>query len=252
MMKRIALCLSFPAALIVLWQTASSAGLLSPAYFPAPSQTFAALVALFESGRIWAPLGATLSRMLVGWLLACVVGIALGGLIGSSWRAREYLRPMLEFIRPFPASAIIPAATLVLGLTNQMTLLVIGFGSVWPVLLATLHGFAVIEQRLQETARLLECTPMQYLVKIALPSAAPDIFTGARLSLSIALILAVVVEMQASQPGLGQNILLAQRMFRSPDLYAGLIVLAALGGSLSLLLVLIERTMGRLVTRSSQ
>lgn len=250
MMKSVFLGLSFPIAILLLWQAASSAGQLPAAYFPAPSQTWAALMAQLNGGSFLPPLIATVSRMLTGWLLACILGTALGALIGSSMQARIYLGPMLEFIRPFPASAIIPAATLILGLSNQMTLFVIAFGSIWPILLATLHGFAVIEPRLKESARLMEFTPFQFLRKIALPSAAPDIFAGARISLAIALILAVVVEMQASQPGLGQNILLAQRMFRSPDLYAGLIVLAALGGTLSFLLAVGERLLGKWVART--
>ena len=143
--------------------------------------------------------------------------------------ARDYLQPTLEFLRPFPASAVIPAAILIFGLSNAMAVWVIAFGSIWPVLLGTLHGFASIEPRLKEVSSALELSATSYLRKIALPSALPDIFTGIRISLAIALILAVVVEMQAAQPGLGQNILLAQRMFRSPELYAGIVVLGLFG-----------------------
>jgi ABC-type nitrate/sulfonate/bicarbonate transport system permease component len=162
-------------------------------------------------------------RMAQGWLLASLLGIGFGSFIGSSPVARDYLEPTLEFLRPFPASAIIPAAILLLGLSNQMVV-----GALWPVLLSTIHGFSTVEPRLREVAQALQLTPMQYLFKIAIPAALPDIFTGLRVSLAIALILAVVVEMQAGQPGLGQNILLA-RMFRSPELYAGIVVLGLFG-----------------------
>jgi ABC-type nitrate/sulfonate/bicarbonate transport system permease component len=240
-LKRLVLAFILPLLLLAAWQAAASGGLLSPAYFPAPSRTADALIYAVSSGALWGPLGATMLRMLEGWLLASFCGVLLGALIGSSRGARDYLQPMLEFLRPFPASAIIPAAIMILGLSQAMAVFVIAFGSVWPVLLGALHGFSAVEPRLKEVASALEMRPANYLWKIALPSALPDIFTGMRISLAVALILAVVVEMQAGQIGLGQNILLAQRMFRSPELYAGIVVLGLFGFLTSWLLNVVER-----------
>lgn len=229
MLTRIILALLLPLILLALWQAAAGAGMLSPAYFPAPLQTFDALTTSIVTGKLWGPFAATAWRMFQGWFAASVAGVVLGAVIGFSRTARELLQPTLEFLRPFPASAVIPAAILIFGLSNAMAVWVIAFGSIWPVLLSTLHGFAAIEPRLKEVSAALEMRPVDYLRKVALPSALPDIFTGVRISLSIALILAVVVEMQSAQPGLGQNILLAQRMYRSPELYAGIVVLGLFG-----------------------
>lgn len=240
-MTRLLLALILPVGLLAGWQGAAMAGLLSPAYFPAPLTTLEALYESIAGGSLWAPFAATMLRMFEGWLLASLVGISLGALIGFSTTARDYLQPSLEFLRPFPASAVIPAAILAFGLTNTMAVSVIAFGSVWPVLLNTLYGFSAVTPRLREVSLALEMPLSAYLRKIALPSALPDIFTGLRISLAIALILAVVVEMQSAQPGLGQNILLAQRMFRSPELYAGIVVLGLFGFSLSWALDRIEQ-----------
>lgn len=247
-MKRIVLALILPCVLLAAWQFAAAMEWLSPAYFPAPSLTFEALAESITTGALWKPFAATALRMFEGWVVASFLGVLLGAVIGSSATARDYLRPTLEFLRPFPASAIIPPATLILGLSNVMAVWVIAFGSVWPVLLGTLHGFASIEPRLKEVSQALEISPVSYLRKVAFPSALPDIFTGVRISLSIALILAVVVEMQAAQPGLGQNILLAQRMFRSPELYAGIFVLGLFGFVASWVL---DRTERRLLAWKS-
>jgi sulfonate transport system permease protein len=233
--------LVLPVLLVAAWQVASHLGLLSPAYFPPPSATAEVLVDGVTSGRIWAPFGATALRMFEGWLAATIAGVLLGALIGSSKEARDYLQPLLELLRPFPASAIIPAAILIFGLSNTMTIFVIAFGSLWPVLLGTLHGFASMEPRLREVASSLEIGRIAYLSKFAIPAALPDVFTGARIGLAIALILAVVVEMQSAQPGLGQNILLAQRMYRAPELYAGIIVLGLFGFFISIVLSALER-----------
>jgi sulfonate transport system permease protein len=248
-MKRVLFALILPVALLGVWQFAATMGWLSPAYFPAPSRTYEALAESITTGTLWGPFAATALRMFEGWIVASVAGICLGALVGSSRTARDYLQPTLEFLRPFPASAVIPAAILIFGLSNAMAVWVIAFGSIWPVLLGTLHGFASIEPRLKEVSSALELSAIAYLRKIALPSALPDIFTGIRISLAIALILAVVVEMQAAQAGLGQNILLAQRMFRSPELYAGIVVLGLFGFVASWVLDRAER---RLLSWKSQ
>src|SRR4029077_4116131 len=98
---------------------------------------------------------------------------------------------------------------------------VIAFGVMWPVLLATLDGFTSVEPQLHELAASLEFGWRDDFQKFALPAALPDILAGARSSLALALVLVLVVEMQAGAPGMGNFILLAQRSFRAPDLYAG-------------------------------
>ncbi len=224
---------ALPVALIAMWQLLADARVLSPVFFPAPSRAVGVLVDRVADGSLWPPLLATVWRMLLGWLLAGLLGIFLGAVIGSSKAAREYLGPTLEFFRPLPASAIIPVAILFLGLTQQMSLAVIAFGAIWPVLLGSVYGFSTIKHRLREVSASLEMNRLEFFRHIALPSALPDIIAGARISLALALILSVVVEMQASLPGLGQDIMQAQRRFRSADLYAGLIVLGVLGFAIS-------------------
>jgi len=233
--------LLFAATLLLLWQVLADLKLLSPVFFPSPLRTATELLRQVTEGLIWAPLVATSQRMLFGWALASLLGVILGAAIGSSRAARDYLEPLLEFVRPLPASAIIPAAILFLGLSNEMAITVIAFGAIWPVLLSSAHGFAAIEPRLREVAEALCLSRRQLLLKIAVPGALPDILAGARVSLAIALILAVVTEMQASQPGLGQNILLAQRSLRSPELYAGIVSLGLMGFVLNHALIMIEK-----------
>lgn len=244
-LKLVAIGLAFPLALLGLWQLLADARVLNPVFFPAPSRAVGVLADRIADGSLWPPLWATLWRMLVGWLFAGIAGVMIGALVGMSASARAYLGPTLEFFRPLPASAIIPVAILFLGLTQQMSLVVIAFGAIWPVLLGSVYGFSSIQPRLGEVSAVLEMSLAQYFRYIALPSAMPDILSGARISLAIALILSVVVEMQASLPGLGREIMMAQRSFRSPDLYAGLITLGALGYAVSYSLKRLEQRLLR-------
>jgi ABC-type nitrate/sulfonate/bicarbonate transport system permease component len=235
----------FAAAVIYLWQIAADARLISPVFFPSPTRTFAALAAMEERGDLWRPMAATSLRMFYGWVLASLVGIVLGAAIARSGPIRAYLEPLLEFLRPLPASAIIPPAILFLGLTSKMAVTVISFGALWPVLLGAYHGFRSVDPQLAEMATAMRMPPVAFVWKVALPSALPDIFAGVRVSLAIALILAVVTEMQSAQTGLGFNILMAQRSFRSPELYAGIIVLGVLGLFTNQALIMAERRLLR-------
>jgi ABC-type nitrate/sulfonate/bicarbonate transport system permease component len=154
---------------------------------------------------------------------------------------RAWLAPTLELMRPLPASAIVPVAIALVGLSPAMVLIVITFGAIWPVLLGTLHGFASVEPRLHEVARVLGLSRFTFILKIGLPHALPDALAGMRLSLTVALILAIVGEMLASQQGLGTAILLAARSFRAADLFAGVALLGLIGLASNALLSAAER-----------
>lgn len=216
-------------AIVAGWGWLSGSGLVSRAFLPSPERTWAALQAGWLRGGLAADTLATVQRMLLGWLLASLAGVGLGAVIGTSPLARTLLGPMLEFLRPLPASAMIPVGIALFGLTGSMVLGVVCFGTLWPMLLATVQGFAAVDPRLTEVARLLRMGRGAVVWKIALPNALPDILAGMRLGLTVALILSVVGEMLAGQTGLGLRILLAARAFRAPELFAGIVLLGAVG-----------------------
>lgn len=232
--------LGFLLSLLLVWEALSQAQWISPLFFPSPLRTFEALFTGLVDGGLYPALGATLLRMLYGWLLASLMGVLLGAVIAASRTGRALFEPTLEFLRPMPASAMIPLAILAFGLSDTMSTAVIAFGSLWPVLMASVQGFGALEPRLHEVSRALEMSRTRHFAWIALPAAMPGILAGARVGLAIALILAVVTEMQASLPGIGQELLLAQRAYRSPDLYAGVLLLGLIGYAASALLARLE------------
>lgn len=229
------------AALLGLWAMVVNQAWVSPIFLPGPLATWQALVDGLKQGELAALTWGTVQRMACGWALASILGVALGAVIGVSPALRTWVQPSLELLRPLPASAVMPVAVALMGLSGVMVLVVIAFGAVWPVLLATSHGFAAVEPRLHEVARVLRMSRFNFILKIGLPNALPDALAGARLSLTVSLILAVVGEMLASQQGLGLAILQAARAFRSAELFAGVALLGAIGFLSNTLLGLAER-----------
>jgi ABC-type nitrate/sulfonate/bicarbonate transport system permease component len=208
--------LGLTAALVALWAAVAALQWISPVFLPSPGATWQALAEGFTRGDVLALTAGTVERMVYGWALASLAGLALGALIGSSRVLRDWLAPMLELMRPLPASAIVPVVIAFVGLSPAMVL-------------ATVHGFASVEPRLHEVSRVLGLSRPAHLWKIGLPNALPDALAGMRVALTVALILAVVGEMLASQQGLGTAILLAARSFRSAELFAGVVLLGGIG-----------------------
>jgi sulfonate transport system permease protein len=228
-------------ALMLLWWLASHEQWVSIVFLPTPEATFASLVEGLTTGDLRGFTWATVVRMFVGWLLASLLGLGLGAVIGSSAFARAWIAPTFEFIRPLPASAIMPLAISIFGLSSSMVLFVVAFGAMWPVLLATVYGLASVHVRLREVSEALQLSKFAFVWKVGLPNAMPDILAGMRLSLTVALIVTVVGEMIASQSGLGQAILLAARSFRASELFAGVVLLGAIGFTSNVILSTAEK-----------
>ncbi|WP_454907958.1 ABC transporter permease [Variovorax gossypii] len=226
---------------VVLWQALTSSAVISRIFLPPPLDVLEALRAWWASGELGDALAKTLWRMGAGWLLASVCGLALAIFVSFDRRLAALLTPTLEFIRPLPAAAVIPVMVLMLGLSDKTIVAVIAFGSIWPLLLNAISGFRAIDPRLKEVAHTLELTPLQYLAKVALPGALPDIVAGLRLGLTLALILCVVAEMITLNGGIGAEILLASRNFRSAELFAGIALIGAIGYGINAVIVYAER-----------
>ena len=232
-------------AFVAGWAALTQSEWISQVFLPGPAATAQALSEGLVQGDLARLLALTVERMAYGWVLASLFGIATGALVGTSQTLRAWLQPTLEFVRPLPASAVMPLAIAFMGLSPGMVLAVIAFGAVWPVLLATVQGFASVEPRLVEVGQVLRMSRAAFIWKVGLPNALPDVLGGLRLSLTVALILAIVGEMLASQDGLGTAVMQAARSFRSADLFAGVVLLALIGVGSNAILSFIERRLLR-------
>lgn len=191
---------------VVLLELVVRTGLLPHAWFPPPSEIVPAFVGLVTSGDLFVPLGQTLQGWVLGIVAAVVVAVPVGVLIGSWELAHRLTRFMLEFLRPIPPVALIPAAVLIFGSDLDMKVFLIAFGTFWPVLLQTVYGVHDVDPTARDTARSYGLAPRAVLSRVTVPSALPYIATGLRIASAIGLILAVTSEIVVGVPGIGGRI----------------------------------------------
>jgi ABC-type nitrate/sulfonate/bicarbonate transport system permease component len=235
---RIGLALALPVALFAGWWIASAGS--ENFYYPPLRVILATFGDVWTGERLRADVLPSLGRLALGYALALTVGIALGVLIGSFRRLRAVLEPVLEFFRAIPPPVLVPVIVLFAGIGNASKVLVIAFGSVWPILLNTVEGVRAVDEVLDDTCRSYRITGAARLRHLVLRGASPQIVTGARQALSIAIILMVISEMFAASTGLGFKIVEFQRTFAIPEMWTGILLLGLLGFALSLLFRLVE------------
>lgn len=235
-------------AVAVAWQLATMGG--RSIFFPPLSEILAQAhqswlsgpaSSLFLTPAVGSDIVPSLGRLLGGWLLAVVAGVGLGTAIGLVRNLADYLDPVIEFVRAIPPPALIPPFIVVLGLGSDMKVALIAVGVVWPILLNTIDGVRSVDPVLVDTGRTLRTGRLRRLAYIVLPSAAPRIFAGLRVSLSLSLILMVISEMVAATGGIGFTIVQAERSFAIKQMWAGILLLGVLGYLLNTLLLLVER-----------
>src|SRR5262249_52128806 len=139
-----------------------------------------------------------------------------------------------------PGPALVPVFILLLGTESMMRIVLIAFGSVWPVLLNTIEGTRTVDPLQLDTASVFKLPSRARLWRIVLPAAMPKIFSGMRVSLSLAVILMVVSEFVASTSGIGYRIQHAQIMFMLTDMWCGIVLLAIIGYTLNALFLKVE------------
>jgi len=236
------------AAVVAAWQLATQAA-DSPFFLP-PSQIVPAMYHQWFSGpasHLWLTPDATanllpsIGRMLAGWAIAAVAGIALGVAIGRLPLLADLTEPVVHFARAVPPPALVPVFLFVFNIGTPMEVAAIIFGVIWPVLLNSIDGARHVHPGHLETARAFRLPPATRLLRIILPSAAPKILAGLRLSLALALVMMIVSEFVGSTNGIGNEMLSDESQFDVPGMWSVIVLLGLLGMMLNAAFGLFER-----------
>ena len=223
-------------SLTMLWEVAARSA-QSP-FFPPPSEIAAAVREMWFSGpadRLWVSdaliehAGTSVSRLLLGFTIAVVVGAALGLAVGTVTPVREALMPVLRFVGAIPPPALLPVALVVFGISDLREIFVIAIGCVWPVLLGAMTGAASVDPAAREAARVLQLSRGAYVSKVLWPAVFPQLANGIRIALGFAMVLMVVSELAVASSGIGFSLVQSQRTYQINAMWASVVLIAAIG-----------------------
>lgn len=182
--------------------------LVPPVYLPRASTVVLRMIELLQDPQFLGNVTHTLHAWALGLLCATLVTVPLGILIGTSDLAHRMAMPLVEFMRPIPSVALIPLAILLWGQSLTTKVILVGYATSWPILYNTIYGVHDVDPIATQTARCFGLDRFATLRRITLPSAAPLVFTGIRISASMGLIVVVGIELLAgADSGIGSYIL---------------------------------------------
>ena len=229
-----------PLSLILLWQLAVSTTFLNPGLFPPPSAIAANFVAYAASGELATNASWTLTRLLVGLVIGGIPGTLIGLGMGMNVWVRAYFGPIIALLYPIPKIAILPLFYFIFGTGEAAKWAAVAVGVFFLMAINTEAGVRQIETIYLDVARAYRIRPATFFFRVLLPGALPNIYAGLKLSIGIAIVLAVAAEYQLTRVGLGFAIFNAQQLLDVERLYAALVAVSLLGFTLAAIVDAVE------------
>jgi NitT/TauT family transport system permease protein len=218
-------------ALLALGEIVGRSGLVDPDDVPPTSRVLTELGRLLADGAFRTDILYTLRTWLGGLLIATVLAVPAGALLGSVPGLNHASRALVELLRPIPSVAVIPLIALVVGVGAELRLVVVAYACTWPILFNTIYGLMEVDPLARETARGFGFGRLAVLTRVSLASAAPFILTGIRISAGIGLIAEVSAEIiVGGDAGIGTAVTLAQSAAGQLDVVLAAIAVAGLLG----------------------
>ena len=240
LLRRWLLPWALPFALLALWALATHFAWIAPQVLPAPDAVVLTLKDALLSGELWANLQISLLRVLAGFAIGLVGGLALGVAMGLSPTVQDYVYPLFKAFAQVPVLGWLPLLMLLVGIDEALKIILISKAALVPIALNTFKGIRNVPTRYIEVARVLRFTRWQMLARIVFPAALAPIWNGIRYGLTHAWLALVVVELLASSEGLGFMIVYGRQLFQLDVVLAAVLVVGMVGYALDQVLAAIE------------
>jgi NitT/TauT family transport system permease protein len=229
---------AFIIGFFVVWELACIAFGIKDIVLPRPSQIVVTLIQRMPA--IWPHALQTLYTTLVGFALGILVGVVLGALVGSSKLAYDVAYPLLIGFSSIPKVAVVPIFVLWFGAGTIPAVLTAMILCVFPIVVNVATGLATTEPELEDVMRALKATRLEILTNVGLPRTMPYFFASLKVAVTQAFVGTVIAETVASNRGIGNLMMIASSSFDVPLVFAGLLILAALGVALYVIFSFIE------------
>jgi NitT/TauT family transport system permease protein len=215
--------------LLALWWLATATGWVGPLFLPAPGAVWRRLLELAGNGQLWEDSRVSIYRILAGFLIASVLAVPIGVLIGCYRFWEAAIEPLVDFIRYMPVVAFVPLTILWTGTGDTQKFLIIWIGTFFQQVLLIMDNVKRVPWDFIDIGRTLELPERQILTRIVVPSALPGVWDSLRISLGWAWTWLVLAELVAATSGLGYRITVAQRFFQTDTIIGYILVLGCLG-----------------------
>ena len=231
-----------PLAMFVVWDLVVRAGWIKAILLPTPLATLGALITGLAGGPLLLDFGVTVLRTLEAFLIAAVVGVPLGVLLGSNEKAYRSVEFLIDFFRSTPSSALIPLFLLIFGVSDINKVAIAAFGALLIVLFNSAYGVINARKQRVMAARVMGASRWQIFRDVLVWESLQPTFVGLRSAVSMALVIVIVAEMFiGSDNGLGHRIIDAQQVLNVKSMYAAILAAGALGYALNVLFLIAER-----------
>jgi ABC-type nitrate/sulfonate/bicarbonate transport system permease component len=212
----------------------------NPLLLPAPHTVLLAGVEMVRSGELQRDILASLSRVVQGFVLAAVVGVAVGTAVGRSRRLEYLVEPTIELLRPIPPLAFLPMMVLWFGIGETSKVAFIAYAAFFPIFTTTVEGIKYVDPLLIRAAASLGASERDIFRYVVLPAALPNIITGLRIGFGLSFFVIVAAEFIAADSGLGFLINDARTFFLVANMLLGAAVIGAIGFTFNILLRRLE------------
>lgn len=225
-----------------LWELAARYGpFAGSAVFPPFSAVLLEMAALFKSGVMMKNFASTLGRVLAGLCIGTVSGIGVGMLMGWQEKVYQSLSPIISLLYPIPALGWLPLLMLWIGINETLPVAIISIGVFFPLCYNTAGGIRSVDPKMIHAAHILGASEKRILFQVILPNAAPQIFTGLKLSSGMSWRMVLAAEMVAIPTGLGALIMKAESLIRVDIIMSSLVILSLMCLSFEKILGVMER-----------
>lgn len=238
---KVALGAILPAVLLAGWFYITSTGTLSESELPKPISVYHVIFELLHRGELWWNISASIQRVLLGYLFGVLLALLLGSLAGLNRTIHTIITPILNAIRAVPSLAWVPLILIWLGIGETPKITLIAIGAFFPVFTTVVSGIRNVDRALIEVGKAYGLKRFGIVLRIYLPAAAPQIFSGLRLGLAQAWLFLVAAELIASARGLGFLLIDSQSSARTDIVIFAIITLALLGKFTDFLLAKVEK-----------
>ncbi len=218
-----------PLALVAAWWAATGGGWIKSYQLAAPRDVLREAGDLAQSGALWHDLGASVTRVALGFAIALVLALVLGSLVGGNKRAEELLDPTLQAIRSVPSLAWVPLILLWLGIGEPAKITLVAIGAFFPIYVALVSGIRGVDRKLIEVGRSFGISHLALIARVLVPATFPQFLTGARIGLTQAWLFLVAAELLAASSGIGFLLTDGQQTSRTDEILVAILLFAVCG-----------------------